>query len=103
MIEEEGKKGIVFDRRRHALFTIESFRIDDENDYQYEIQLQIFFRVLSKNRLPGKPHCSFDSPRKPLALFSILKEVKSSPDHKMIKLLTFDNSFPLLRPSRQNS
>ena len=89
--------------RRHALFTIESFRIDDENDYQYEIQLQIFFRVLSKNRFPGKPHCSFDSPRKPLALFSILKEVKSSPDHKMIKLLTFDNSFPLLRPSRQNS
>ena len=89
--------------RRHALFTIESFRIDDENDYQYEIQLQIFFRVLSKNRFPGKPHYSFDSPRKPLALFSVLKEVKSSPDHKMIKLLTFDNSFPLLRPSRQNS
>ena len=86
--------------RRHALFTIESFRIDDENDYQYEIQLQIFFRVLSKSRFPEKPHCSFDSPRKPLALFSILKEVKSSPDHKMIKRLTFDNSFPLLRPSR---
>ena len=86
-------------RKRHALFTIVSFRFDEENVYEYEIQLQVFFAYYQKNRYSGKPHCSFDSPEK-LTLFSVLKDVKSSPDHKMIKLLTFDNSFPLLRPSR---
>ena len=34
-----------------------------------------------------------------LRLF-ILKEVKPSPDRKMIKLLTFDNLFPPLRHFR---
>ena len=34
---------------------------------------------------------------------SILKEVKPSPNSKMIKLLTFDNLFPPLRHNRQNS
>ena len=35
-----------------------------------------------------------------IALLSILKEVKPSLDRKMIKLLTFDDSFPPLRHSR---
>ena len=34
-----------------------------------------------------------------LALLSILKEVKPSPDRQMVKLLTFDNSFLPLRHS----
>ena len=40
----------------------------------------------------------FFSPRK-LALLSLLMEVKPSADHKMIKLLTFDNLFPPLQHS----
>ena len=47
-----------------------------------------FFRVLSKNRHPGILHCTFFSPEK-LALLSFLKEVKTSPDCKILKLLTF--------------
>ena len=35
-----------------------------------------------------------------LALLSILKEVKPSPDSRRIKLLTFDNLFPPPRHSR---
>ena len=35
-----------------------------------------------------------------LALLPLVKEVAPSPDGKMIKLLTFDNLFPLLRHSR---
>ena len=47
MIEEEGKKGTVVDRTTEAprpLYHREP-RIDDENDYEYEIQLQVFFCV----------------------------------------------------------
>ena len=33
----------------------------------------------------------------------LLEEFKPSPARKMIKLLTFDNFFPPLRHSRQNS
>ena len=40
-----------------------------------------FFREFSKNSRPGKLHCTFDSPEK-LALLSLLKEVKPSPDQK---------------------
>ena len=47
-----------------------------------------FSRVFSKNRQPGKLHCTFDSPEQ-LALLSLLKEVKPSPNRKMIKLWTF--------------
>ena len=36
---------------------------------------------------------------KKLARLFILKEVKPSPDSRMIKLLTFDNLFPPLRHS----
>ena len=47
-----------------------------------------FFRVLSKNT---NSSLYFFSPEK-LALLSILKEVETSPNCKMLKLLTFDNS-----------
>ena len=58
-----------------------------------------FLRVLPKKRQPGKLHFTFFSPKKLPRLF-ILKEVKPSPDSKMIKLLTFDNVLPPLRHSR---
>ena len=55
-----------------------------------------FFRVFSENRYPGKLHHALESPEK-LALLSLLKEVKPSPDHNLIKLVTFNNLFPPLR------
>ena len=61
-----------------------------------------FIRAFSKNRHPGKLHCTLFSPEK-LALLALLKEVQPSPGRKMIKLRTFDNLFPPLRHSRKNS
>ena len=39
-------------RKRHALFTIVSFRFDEENVYEYEIQLQVFFAYYQKTDTP---------------------------------------------------
>ena len=57
-----------------------------------------FFRVFSKILISRKASLYFFPPEK-LALLSLLKEVKPSPDPKMIKFLTFDNLFLLLRHS----
>ena len=38
---------------------IESFRFEDENDYEYEIKLKVFARVLKKRRHPGKFYFTF--------------------------------------------
>ena len=54
--------------------------------------------VFSKNGHHGKL-CKYFFSLEKLALLSILKEVKPSPDHKMVKLLTFDISFLPLRHS----
>ena len=51
--------------------------------------------ILKKTREKKDPFYFF-SLKKLVRLF-ILKEVKPSPDGKMIKLLTFDNLFPPLR------
>ena len=55
-----------------------------------------FFRVFSENRYPENLHRTLESPEN-LTLLSSLKEVKPSPDHNLIKLVTFNNSFPPLR------
>ena len=57
-----------------------------------------FVRVLKK-KTARQASIYFFSPKKLVRLF-ILKEVKPSPDSKMIKLLTFDNLFPPLQHSR---
>ena len=49
--------------------------------------------------IPRKALLYFFPPEK-LALLFLLKEVTPSPDPKMIKLLTFDKLFLLLRHSR---
>ena len=55
---------------------------------RFDIQLFVYSQ---KNRYHGKLHCSlFFSPEK-LTRWFLLKEVKPSPDRKMIKLLTFDS------------
>ena len=41
-------------QKRHAHFTIESFRFDDENDYECEIQIQVFFLRTIKKQIPRK-------------------------------------------------
>ena len=42
----------------HLYKSLETFRFEDENEYEYEIWFKVF-RVLSKNRHPGILHCSF--------------------------------------------
>ena len=64
-------------------FTTESFAFEDENEY--EIKLNVFARVLKK-KTPRKALFYFFSPKKLVRLF-ILKEVKPSPDSKMINFL----------------
>ena len=59
---------------------------------------EVFTRFRKKRR-PESFISLFFSPKKLVRLF-ILKEVKPSPDSKMIKQLTFDNLFPPLRHSR---
>ena len=77
---------------------IKSFRFGNENEY--EIKLKDFARVLKKKKkTPRKGSFDFPSPKQ-LVQLSILKEVKPSPDSKLIKLLTFDNLFTPLRHSR---
>ena len=77
---------------------LESFRIEDEEEYEYGIQLKLFVRVLKKDTRQASFYFFF--PPKKLVRLSILNEVTSSPDGKMIKLLTFNNLFPPLRHSR---
>ena len=77
---------------------IETFRFEDENDYEYEIELKVFPGILKK-WTPRNASLYFFSLEK-IALLSILKEMKPSLDCKMIKPLIFDNSFPPLRHSR---
>ena len=79
---------------KKLFLSLESFRFEDENEYEYEIYLNVFACVLKK-RHPGKLHITFFSPKTLVRLF-VLKEVKPSPDSKMIKLLIFDILFPPL-------
>ena len=65
---------------------IETFRFEDENDYEYE-------------KLPRKASFYRFSLEK-LALLPLVKEVTRFPHRKMIKLLTFDNLFSPPRHSR---
>ena len=61
-----------------------------------------FWRVFSKKKKKGrhgKLHFTFFNLKKLVGLF-ILKEVKSSPDSKVTKRLTFDDLFPPLRHSQ---
>lgn len=70
--------------------TADTLRIEDDNDYEYEIGLQFFLRI-------GKPNCTFLT--KELAMLSLWKKVDPSPDCKMMKLLTLDELFPPLQHS----
>ena len=76
---------------------VETFRFEDEND-ENDYKDLIF---LNSNETPGRQLEIFNvlfSPERLSQLF-LLKEVKPSPVHKIIKLLTFDNLFLLLRHS----
>ena len=81
--------------------TLESSRFEDENEYEYEIKLKVFARVLKK-RHPGKLHFPFFFffHQKKLTRLFILKEVKPSPDRRVKELLTFNNLLPPLRHAR---
>ena len=48
--------------------------------------LKFFFTYFSKNRHPGKLHCTFVFTKK-LALLYLVKEVKPFPDHNIVIIL----------------
>ena len=76
---------------------VQTFRFEDEND-ENDYKDKIF---LFSNKTPGRQLEIFNvlfSPERLSQLF-LLKEVKPSPDQKIIKLLTFDNLFLLLQLS----
>ena len=66
---------------------IDSFRFEEhkEYEYEYEIELKVFGCAL-KNNTPRKASFYFLSPKRLAQLFT-LKEVKPSPDSKMINFL----------------
>ena len=70
--------------------TADTLRIEDDNDYEYEIGLK-FFCVLESLILLFLT--------KELAMLSLWKKVGPSPDCKMMKLLTLDELFPPLQHS----
>ena len=79
--------------------TLEISRFEDANEYEYEIKLKVFARVLKK-RLPESFIFLFFFHQKKLIRLFILKEVKPSPDSKVKELLTSDNLFAPLRHDR---
>ena len=75
----------------------ETFRFEEEND-KNDYKEKIF---LFSNKTPGRHLEIFNvlfSPERLSQLF-LWKEVKPFPNHKIIKLLTFDNLFLLLQLS----
>ena len=76
---------------------VETFRFEDENDENdYKVKILLF-----SIKTPGRQLEIFNvlfSPERLSQLF-LWKEVKPSPDHKIIKLLTFDKLFLPLRHS----
>ena len=86
-----GGQGVLWESESSEL---ESFRFEDQD----EVQVKVFVRILKKGH-PESFILLFFPPKK-LVRLSILNQVKSSPDCKMIKFLTFNNLFPPLRHSR---
>lgn len=71
--------------------SIQTFRFKDESDDKYEICLKVLI-TYSQKKTPWKALLYFFSPEM-LALSSLLKGVKPSPDGKIIKILTINNFF----------
>ena len=72
---------------------LESFRFEEDNEYEYEIKLNVFARVLEK-KTPGKLHFTSFFFTKKVRLFT-LKKFKPSPDSNMIKLFPAITTFSL--------
>lgn len=70
--------------------TADTLRIENDNDYEYEIGLK-FFCVLESLIVLFLT--------KELAMLSLWKKVDPSPECKMMKLLTLDELFPPLQHS----
>ena len=68
---------------------------------RFEDEILLFSRIL-KNYTSRKASL-YDFFLEKLAPLFLLKEVKPSPDSKVIKIPTFDDLFPSLQHSHQNS
>ena len=85
-------------RGHQTKYLEETFRFEDSRRMTTRtrlIWLEVFFAYSQKIDTPESFIVIFFYPEK-LALLSLVKEVKPSPDRKLIKLLTFDNLFPPL-------
>ena len=80
-----------FDSGHKVKNRVKNRGFEDENEYEYQIKLNVFARVLEK-RHPGKLHFTFFPPRK-LGWLFMPKEIKPTPYSTIIKLLTFDILF----------
>ena len=66
---------------------LETFRFEEENDYEYDILLEVSSRLLIIQTSQKASFYYFSLHK--LALLSLVKEVTRSPNRKMIRLLTF--------------
>ena len=80
------------------MWKLEIFRFDDENACETRFNFN-FFVYSQKIHTPESFIVLFSSEKS--ARFFLLKEVKPSPDRKMVKLPTFENLFLPLRHSSE--
>lgn len=94
-VGEVGDRGIFLSRMK-INWVIQTFRFGVENEYQ--IWFKVFSCIVKTIYTPEV----FIVPlfTRKVSTVIVLKEVKTSPDSKMLKLRTFDNSFPTQRHSR---
>ena len=92
--KETNKKIIKTCAFGSKMLSIQNGNIERYLDSRFTLK---FFRVFSKNRQPGKFPFNFFHTRK-VTFFERVQAPSS--DHKMIKLLKFDNLIPPLRHSR---
>ena len=81
-----------------VVWKLEIFRFDDED--ACEMRFNFNFFMYSQKIDTSESFIVLFSPEKSARLF-FLKEVKPSPDRKMVKLLTFENLFLPLRHSSE--
>ena len=76
----------------NSSFSLPEWQLSCKNEFLCTLSC-----ILTKRKPQKAPLYIFSLEK--LALLSILKEAKPSPDRKMVKLLTFDTSFLPLRHS----
>ena len=85
---------IGFDQISPSAPPIKSFRFETSTSTRFNLKFLRVFWKKEKKKTPWKASFYFFCSPKKLVRLYILKDVKPSPDSKMIKLVTFNNLFP---------